>query len=294
MLDHNKVSQWLSSSVQESLSRKYRHQLIIENLDNRPEILLELKDYIQNAHEDARRRLRKLAENTLDPLGETDGYDPAQGYPETLHRLTLQGYMGEVFAAIIAEYFSPFAISAWKVPAFLFRFHLVAFQQLEAIRQNGAEPRTIPGRTGDDCLAFEIDENWNIIRVLYCEAKCTASHDAHLITDAHEKVSEAQISDIPQLIDILSDYEDTNSRRWVNALRRLWMSSVSTCERYNLVTYLCGQRPKRERRWIAAERPHAKYDSDKPLEAVEIHLNNIEDLIDEAYGIRVVLNESAR
>jgi hypothetical protein len=250
----------------------------------------QLKEYVYNAHEDARRRLRKLAETSLDPLEEVSGFDPAQGYPEMLHQITLQGYLGEIFAAIIAQFFTPFGITNWKVPAFLFRFHNLAFEQLEAIRQTGEEAGRIPGRTGDDCLAFQIDGKGFIFRVLYCESKCTTENSAKLIAEAHKKVGQSQIKNIHQLIEILKDYDDPDSRMWLDALRRLWMNGLSGCERYNLVNYICAHSPSKgdRKHWIPADRPHADYISDKPLEAVELHLHDVEGLVREIYGKKVV------
>jgi hypothetical protein len=132
-------------------------------------------------------RLRDLAGITLDPLGEPDTGDPALEYPHKLPLSTLQGYFGEVFAGLIVENGSALGESGWQVPAFLFRTHAVAFEQLELMRQTGQPLKGVPGRTGDDCMAFRRDSQGNIIRTLYCEAKCTLGHDTSLIADAHER-----------------------------------------------------------------------------------------------------------
>src|SRR5258706_14386554 len=134
MITQNKFSDWLCDILNETPDKKYRHRLFKEYPNKRNEILKELTSYIQDAHEDARSRLRKLVENPLDPLGDLPAFDPTYGYPEHFHMDTLKGYFGEIFAGLIAEHFSPFEQEGWKVPAFLFRYHEVEFQHLEILR----------------------------------------------------------------------------------------------------------------------------------------------------------------
>src|SRR5690348_6281052 len=110
---------WLRDTPSESGDEKYRHRLLTEYHNKREEIFDELRLYVQNAHEDARRYLREVFENTLDPFATSPSFDPAEGYPELLHMQTLKGYFGEIFAGLIAEYFSPFGVDGWKVPVFL-------------------------------------------------------------------------------------------------------------------------------------------------------------------------------
>jgi hypothetical protein len=285
-----RLSCWLSNSVSESNDKRYRHRLLEENFDQRCEVLEDLKSYVQAAHEDARRRLRKLAGISLDPLGSTCEYDPAEGYPELLHIQTLKGYFGEVFAGLVAENLSPFDQDGWKVPAFLFRYHLPAFHQLEAIRQTGEEAGLLPGRTGDDCLAFQLDGDGRIVRSLYCEAKCTPGHRSSMVAEAHRKVSDAAIVDIPQLIEILQEYDDPVSSQWVEALRRLQLQGPSDdYERCDFVSYVCGCAPARgdRRTWIPTDRPHQKYTARRRLEAVEAQLQDVEKLVREVYGQRI-------
>lgn len=298
MLRRQKFSNWLTSSITESNKKKYRHQLLKENVNNRPKIRKELKLVIQRAHEDVRRHLRKISGESLDPLRNTPKRDPAEGYPSSLDIKTLKGYFGEVFAGIIAENFRPFQENDWKVPAFLFRFHTVAFQQLELLNQTGAIAKTIPGRTGDDCLAFKRDNDGNIIKSLVCEAKCTASHDSNMISLAHEKISEKNLKpvDLLRLVEILLDYKDQESLSWVNSLRQLnFKEKLDHYERYDLVCYICGRFPVQKNRysWIPSEKPHEKYRGKRRLEAVEVHLQDVTDLISYIYDKREDSNGTA-
>ncbi len=252
----------------------------------------QLRVLISNAHEDARLRLRRLASGSLDPLAEPDERDPADGYPQRLHIQTLKGYFGEILAGAAAENLHPFGIKDWEVPAYLFRFHLVEFQQLDMMDQTGADAELRPGRTGDDCLAFSRDADGNIVAVLFCEAKCTADHDAGLIADAHEKSSLPNLLpvDLLQVIDVLEDSADAAAARWVDALRRFYFKGPnpgSDYERFDQITYICGRSPVRPglKSWISSDKPHVKYTATRRLHVAEIHLSDVEALIKDAYGV---------
>jgi len=284
MLTRQMVTGWLWTKVSVSSDKHYRHRIIKENPSKRNQIISELTEYIQKAHEDARNRLRKLAQNPLDPLGFIPKEDPSKGYPEQLHMKTLKGYFGEIFAGFIAEFFSPFGIDNWNIPAHLFRFHLTEFQQLEFMRQTGKKAKVRPGRTGDDCLAFQMNNQGKIISSLYCEAKCTAGNSAKMIGDAHKKVSESVIVDIPQVVEILQDSNDPDTAIWINALLRLQFEEPSIeYERYDLVSYVC-RPPARNEQWFPVDEPHVNYTGGRKLEAVEAHIPNIDELVRTVYG----------
>lgn len=178
----NSLNEWLISSVTVNDKKFYRHNLISEvNGEKRLEIISELKPLVQIIHEDTRIKLRDLFQDDWDPLEPwTNETDPAEGYPEVLDLTTLKGYFGEIFSGIVAENFMPFNENNWRVPLFSFRFHNTAFDQLELYRQTGEMKKATYGRTGDDCVAFSLNEGV-IDKVLFLEAKCTATHKASMI-----------------------------------------------------------------------------------------------------------------
>ncbi len=286
MITQSKFSFLLWSYVSESDDKHYRHRLVKIVQNKRNELIAELKTYLHKAHEDAKQYFQKVAVS-LDPLGDPVTDNLVDGYPEKLHMQTLKGYFGEAFAGLIAEHYAPFDVDTWKVPAFLFRFHDVAFQHLELMRQTSKQAKPIPGRTGDDCLAFQRDSDGKIVRSLYCEAKCTSTFYKKLAEDAHNKVSTAEIVDIPQLLRILQESCDPDAAQWVDALRQLWLRlPVPNDERYDLVSYVC--RPPRRKNywaWLPTDKPHPKYTASRRLEAVEIHLPDVASVIREVYGI---------
>ncbi|MFO0055592.1 MAG: DEAD/DEAH box helicase, partial [Dolichospermum sp.] len=176
----------------------------------------------------------------------------------------------------------------WEIPVFLFRFHLTEFQHLEELNQTGEIAKQRPGRTGDDCLAFRRNNEGLIIASLVCEAKCTTNHYQKTISEAHEKARTANVKpvDILQLIDILLDYNDDNfSSEWVDSLRLLQSKDdTKNYERCDLVSYICGKHPVRSATWISADIPNEEYTANRKLEAVEIHLHDIENLINTVYN----------
>lgn len=251
----------------------------------RQEILESLRRFVEEAHEDARRHLRSFSEISLDPLDEASERDWADDYPALLHLGTLKGYLGEVLAGIICEYFAPLGEENWRVPAYLFRFHNVAIQQMIRIHQTEEAPTVVPGRTGNDCLAFLRSEEGEITCILFCEAKCTADHRSDMIHDAHEQLSDRTLVPVslPQVIEVLRDRGDAEAEAWVEALRQVYLGS-SECERFDLVAYVCGRSPVARDSWIPTEEPHSGYSGGRRLEAVEIHLEEVASVIAEVYG----------
>jgi len=229
--------------------------------------------------------MERLCNRSLDPLDPT-ARAGAPGFPDDLETTTIQGYLGEVMAGLIAETYAPHD-REWKVPAFLFRGHQAAFQSLERARQQGSStPKASPGRTGDDALAFEVSDDGQITAWLFGEAKCTQTHNSQLIRDGHDQLSATEWLpvDLPQLIDIMESKGDSDAQRWAHALRVLnWASEATAPPRLDMFVYLCGQRPKKNRDWITPDKPHDRYSGGKPLEAVEVHFEDFENVLKAAY-----------
>ena len=290
MTELHKLLKWLSNEISKSEDKRYRHRLLKERQERRTEVIKELKSFVLEAHEDARHRLRRLAGISLDPCSDSSEDDPSEGYPQRLHIQTLKGYFGEIFAGLIAENLSPFG-KDWDVPVFLFRHHLPAFHRLEKLRQ-GEEAKKDFGRFGDDCLAFQRDELRQIIRILYCEAKCILRNHKDKIEEAHAKVSEASIVDIPQVIEVLLERGDPISLQWADSLRNIWLDDANQeYERLDLVSYICPPVRGSEETRIPRDKPHEKYTGGRQLEAVETHLHDIEDLVREIYGKKGTEND---
>ena len=287
-LKSHHISSWLQNEEVVNPTAKYRHRKLTENLNGRASVVPELRAIIEQAHEDARRYLRKCTENNLDPLQDMSSGSIADAYPYQLHLNTKKAYFGEIMAGLVAENFVSSGNGNWRVPAFLFRLHQLAFDQLEIRRESGNTPQPIFGQTGDDCVAFSQNDTGRIVASLVCESKCTNDHDASLITDAHKKFSAlpARPVSLSRIIGILRDQEnDPEAYQWAEALFELYhrRDLESDYQRFDLVSYTCGQRPVRRNTWIPNDRPHDQYSGGRELESVEIHLDGVNNLVEEVY-----------
>lgn len=290
MIDSLKVvsiKNWLKNEVTDNKNISYRHNLIYENNINiRKNTIAELKPLVQIIHDDTRFKLRELFQDDLDPLDQwNETEDPAAGYPEVLDLTTLKGYFGEIFSGIIAENFQPFDEDRWRVPLFSFRFHHTAFDQLELYRQTGKMKKATYGRTGDDCVAFVLNKGI-IEKVLFLEAKCTASHSSEMINDAHTKISSEYTVPVETLriVEALKYYRNTKKEAddWIKALRDLYRARKVI--RFDCVSYVCGKKPSRNKSWIKNTTPNKNYLGNRELEVVEVHINDIDSLVKEIYG----------
>ena len=283
------LDSWLK--VEETCNKAsplYCHLLIRQRDNVDSAVWDELLAYIDHAHEGARQALRAPLEDSLHPLDHDTDVDPAFGYPHKLCDTALQGFFGEIIAGIVAEYYVGDGEQEWEVPAYLFRTHVVAFQQLELMKQTDDWERQVVGRTGDDGLAFTRDEDGQIIAWLACEAKCTRNHSSTLIKDNHAKLSQAVTRpvDLLRLIDALKDYRDDDySRKWTASLRRYWweLSRKSSAERCDFSMYVCGTCPRRKSTWISTSGPHKSYTGRRNLTCAELHLVGVVDIIRSLY-----------
>lgn len=281
------ITAWLQSTLSGPVDA-YSHRLLVEEEGERERAVTALRRLVLAAHEDARRRLDKVVSISLDPLGEPPQRTIVDAYPQTLPLNVKKGYFGEILAGIIVENFSPFGESRWNVPAFFFRYHELAFDQLERWRETGARPAATPGQTGDDCLAF-VSDGEGIVAGLVCEAKCTHDHDAGLIVDAHKKVSAEGLRPVGlrRMIEILQeDAGDPQAAAWATLLSQLYARAEldGAYKRFDLVSYVCGQRPVQRPTWMPTTSPHRAYTAQRDLEAVEVHLHDVDGLILEVYG----------
>ena len=278
---------WLTETQKVSGDGKYRHRKLKEDHEKRALVLEDIKSYFRWAHRDTIQWIKTVLGDSLDPLGE-DGYtDQICNYPCNLKLAGLQGCFGEVFAECLAENCDIHDVGRWEVPAFLSRFHNTAFEELEARNPYNDILKNAFGRTGDDCLAFW--RNWQdgeIFLVLYCEAKCSLSHNASLINDAHAKLNHGRPVNILQIVDILQQRGDAESLAWLDPLRRARMNLRQANGRtvqLNLLSYICGQHPVKKETWMDPDKPHIEYKATARLEAMEIHLNEVESLIRAVY-----------
>lgn len=279
---------WLSENLNRSTDGRYALRALEEQQPGRAGVWDELSGYVQEAHEDARRKLRKALAPTLSPFTAPPA-DPATGYPQDFHVSTLMGYLGEVMAGLIAEHRDVHGKADWKVPAFLFRFHQAAFHKLERRQDLEAQGTQVPalddeqsvilGRIGNDVLAFRLGADGELAALLVCEAKCLATHDSGKAKKAHEQLSDPaqRPPGITELIDLLGDYDTAEAHEWRERLRRFRFDTVRKVPRSDMLLYVTGNKPAGRggrTTWLSPDAPAPEYAGNRPLEVVEVHLDD--------------------
>lgn len=290
------LAAWLVDQQLVSSQSTYRLRVWRENHDCLDDIKCELIAYIQEAHDDARKRIRQGFEDDLSPFNGMSS-DPAANYPAVLHRVTLHGYFGETLAGMAVEHWGAHGYTDWMVPAFLFRLHNQEFQHLDTINQQLADGKPYnpdaqsemrPGRTGDDCLAFRINTENTITDVLALEAKCLTQNNKATIQEAHEKLAAGSLrpSGVLELINLLNDYDTPEAQTWQQALLNLWRIGYKAVVRYDAVVYVCGQIPQKPATrvaWMSPDKPHPAYTARRNLEGLEIQFEDLGPVIDFIY-----------
>jgi hypothetical protein len=286
---------WLVDQQLPNSHQCYRLRVWRENSDGLAAIKPELIAYIDEAFEDARRRIRRGFEDDLSPFNDP-ATDPAANYPALLHRVTLQGYLGEILAVLAVEHWGAHDRTDWNVPAFLFRLHDEEFQHLEAINVRLLSGETYdpdriaeqrPGRTGDDGIAFRIAPDNTITDILTLEAKCLAQNSNAKIAEAHEKLAAGtqRPPGIRELISLLEDYDTPAAQMWQAALLKLWRDGYRVATRHDGVCYTCGRIPAAANRvaWMPADAPHCAYTAARKLEAMEFQLQDLAIVVNTLY-----------
>ncbi|WP_445152482.1 hypothetical protein [Baekduia sp. Peel2402] len=298
-----KPSYWPSDRLREWLPPtrskvgKYTHTLLDEHIPSRDDGLRELAQLVREVHRVQREALEAVFQRSLDPLDPTAVADPdVVVYPDDLDTITLQGYLGEFLAGLVAENHSPHG-GPWTVPAFLFSDHSAAMQSLERRRQLGGSPRAAPGRTGDDILAFRVDGDGHISAWLFGEAKCSTKHFSSLVADGHAQF-EAGIYvpvDLVVLVKILRDRAGEGDLEWADALSELFLKDAASApERMDMLVYVCGKKPTAKKTWMSVTAPHDKYAGGKRLEAVEVHISDVDGVLRAVHPAHVIARPKSR
>lgn len=256
----------------------------------------EVVAYFDEFFEDARSSLREGFEDDLCSYNDPAS-DPAANFPRLLHRVTQQGYLGETLGALAVEHWGAEGYTDWQVPAMLFRFHTVELQHLASINErivNGLpfnqdeEAEMRPGRTGDDALAFRMNDAGMITDVLVIEAKCVRMNSNTTIAEAHAKLSTSLLQNcgIRELISILNKYKTDEAKRWRAALLDLWRSGHTSVDRYDCISYAVGAQPKRpvtRESWMDPNTRHPEYKLKNPLIGLEFQIPDLDGMVDIIY-----------
>ena len=293
-MQQSQLDTWLVNFPIPSIAPKFTLKLWRED---RASLVAPFKDmvveYFDEAFEDARKSLRDALADDLCSFDDPTS-DPAANYPAFLNRITQQGYLGEALGALAVEHWGAAGYTDWKVPAMLFRFHTVELQHLASVNERVAKGLPFdqdevtdrrPGRTGDDALAFRMNEEGVITDVLAIEAKCVGSNRNETIAEAHSKLSTTLLknSGFMELMAILKEYGTDDARKWHRALLALWREGYSTVGRYDCVSYAVGAQPVQRNSWIDPAKRHPDYKLNRQLVAFEFQIPDLEGAVEIIY-----------
>ncbi|MFH1047646.1 MAG: hypothetical protein V1738_05055, partial [Patescibacteria group bacterium] len=174
-------------------------------------------------------------------------------------------------------------------------FHNLAIEKLEnrrsaiAVGQALSPLGRIPGRTGDDAIAFGINAIGEIDRVLICEAKCLSRNNNGKIDEAHEKISlgNERTPGLHNVIEILNQYDTPEAKVWRERLARFRMDPTLPATRYDMVLYLtappsAGTSSTRPC-WVNQTAPNSHYSGGRDLEVDEVHVEDVSGLVTSIY-----------
>jgi hypothetical protein len=295
-LTQNTLGAWLLQGTTLNVHPTYRLRVWKEVHSSLAPLKAELISYVQEALDDARRRMRHGFEDSLSPFFDP-AMDPARNYPAKLHRVTQQGYFGETLAALAVEHYGAIGHTDWQVPAMLFRFHDQEFQHLDFVNERidagvtfdqDAEAEKRPGRTGDDALAFRVGDDGRITDILTLEAKCLGLSHTATIADAHSKLVAGPLkpSGVRELINLLNDYDTPEAEIWQERLLHFLAEGFKTATRHDGLAYAVGRgplRPASRTTWLTDDSPHPIYTLGRRFDAMEFHFENLDGVIDIIY-----------
>lgn len=280
------LSDWLS--IERNETNGYQHLLLRQTSPGKwKELIDKLIQYFENAHLDARTHFHRMAGIDLHPASNKTN---TVQYPNNLPDITQRGLFGEVLCGLITESFRFIGSYGWKVPVFLFRYHQDVENYIHR-RLRGGNEREVIGRLGDDFLALAINDDGTVAATLVGEAKfrktLPPSKGIELMEDVHKKMS--QDDDTPVNIMRLSEllkYKDADKYAVTCAdLERLnLLDTTKKVPRIDLVCLIV-EKTKKEfpPTYIPQKSKHSQYTCKRELQAVEVIIEDVCDLIEEIY-----------
>lgn len=285
-MEESVIKKWLSENITIRDDNNYRYKELKEvEKSMREKAINRISEELRSAHESAKNRYANAFRRSLKPFGDKENTPQKvlSEYPEGLPLQTKKGYFGEVWAGIVVQEMSPFDLEGWRVPVYLLEFHGEAFQYLNRkIKGDIEQDKNVPGRTGDDCLAFRFDDEGKVEGVIFCEAKVRKGHDSRGLKDAHNKVSEA-IADIRRTLELLKEKDGGSYNEMAESIEKEYLEGDIVEKRFDFISYSCGKFPSNTKVWSNKEVYFSEYSRGGPLEVTELHFKNINKLVSEVY-----------
>lgn len=129
----------------------------------------DLLPYFESAHLDAREVFHHEASISLHPEAGARGAHAT--YPACLPDKAIRGLFGEVMCGLISEAYTLVGSRKWRVPIFLFREHAAVGRYIFELAFDPSRVKEVHGRFGNDFIGLELDADGELVSFIAGEAK---------------------------------------------------------------------------------------------------------------------------
>jgi hypothetical protein len=295
---------WLRSSTNTNSS--YRHYLFEQIAPSDDAVIAEFRPYFESAHLDAREVFHDTASIDLHPDADAPGAH-AQ-YPNCLPSKARRGLFGEVMAGLFVEAFKVTGDHSWRIPVYLFRYHVEVEAYIFNLARDSARVREVSGRHGNDFIALGIDPvSGGVVRFLAGEAKWRASLTPsvfdELMHGPYTGPANARVRDgngvwnemntglaAPQGLEQMSRLLKQKARdqyaEAIVSLDRALLINAPSMPRTDYI-FVAGNRAKSRKfgaSYLPVNAPPPEYTAGRDLQVIELVLANGEQLIETLYS----------
>ncbi|MBR1001199.1 hypothetical protein [Bradyrhizobium liaoningense] len=298
------LNRWLTGAAR--TNGNYGHLLFEQMLPSDDSVVAELRPYFESAHQDAREVFHRAARIDLHPDANEPGAN-AQ-YPNCLPATAKKGLFGEVMAGLFTQAYVFVGGHQWSIPIFLFRYHAEVEAYIFDLARDPARVREISGRHGNDFIALGIDAaSGEVVRFIAGEAKWRAALTPSVMNDmmlgkwtgppgARVRGEDGVWNELNRGLAVPQGLEQIH-RLLCGKARDQYAEAILSLDR---VLLLAGaQLPRTDLVFVAGNRsatrargatflpnaaPPPEYVAGRPLQVVELVVENGVDLIDKLYS----------
>ncbi|MGC0954288.1 hypothetical protein WKH24_06470 [Pantoea agglomerans] len=298
------LSRWLRGRA--NVNGNYGHILFEQIIPNDNTVVNELRSYFESAHLDAREVFHRSVRIDLHPDANAPGSHAI--YPNCLPPTARKGLFGEVMTGLMTQAYQLVGAHHWTVPIFLFRYHAEVEAYLFDLARDPGRVREVSGRHGNDFIALGIDPaSGELVRFLAGEAKwratLTQSTMDNMMLGALTGPENARVRDnkgvwnelnrglatpqgLEQMQRLLCEKAREQYAEAIVSLDRVLLIGAVPLPRTDLV-FIAGNRAASRihgATLLPTGAPPAEYTANRPLQVIELVLENGVELIDNLYN----------
>lgn len=297
------LNRWLSGAAR--MNGNYGHLLFEQVAPSNDAVVNELRPYFESAHFDAREVFHRAARIDLHP--DANGPGGNARYPNCLPATAKKGLFGEVMAGLFTQAYMFIGGHQWSIPIFLFRYHAEVEAYIFDLARDPARVREVSGRHGNDFIALGIDPaSGEVVRFMAGEAKWRAALTPSVVNDMMlgkwTGPPGAKVRDndgvwnelnrglvvpqgVAQIHRMLCEKARDQYAEAIVSLDRALLLGAAQLPRTDLV-FVAGNRSATRAKgttFLPNSAPPPEYTAGRPLQIVELVVENGVDLIDRLY-----------